>query len=187
MLIVSFYTPAYAEHARVLRASCDRFNYAHHIQPRASVGKWVANCNMKPSVVLEALEGAVAPVLWLDADAEILRPLDDLEAITADFAIYQQPDTSTKSRFRSGTVFFRPTADSVALVQDWADRAAKEPIRVWDQGHLCLAWKQSTISTHWLPITYCQRFDEAEAAANLNPVPDPHIVHYQASRFLRRD
>ncbi len=185
MLIVSFYTPDYAEHAERLRASCDRFGYPHVIEAVPQVSRWEHACAMKASFMRDWWPSAIGfqGSLWLDADAEVLRPLDLFDGLDANFAVYKQGG-GLKTRFRSGTVWMRAPGQAYLLLDRWAKRCDDDP-DTWDQEHLFRAWESMDadedcdLHTHWLPLSYCQRFDEADG------VPDPHIVHYQASRQLK--
>jgi hypothetical protein len=120
-------------------------------------------------------------VLWLDADARIERDLELFDETGADFAIYHSERGAPKLRFRSGTAYFANTPQTRGLLSAWNTRCQADP-QVWDQEHLFHAWEsmQDDLATKWLPMTYCQRFDESDG------VVDPHIVHYQASRQTRK-
>ena len=183
MLVVSFYTPDYAPVARRLTESVDRFGYDRWIECVKDEGKWAHNCAKKARFIQRALLASDQAVLWLDADAEILRPLDEMVEIETQFAIHQKPDDGPKLRFSSGTAFFRPSVAVHRLLQMWSWRCDDTP-DVWDQQHLYDAWEalrgDHRPDTQFLPITYCQRFDERHG------VDDPHVVHYQESRSRRR-
>ena len=182
MLIVSYYTPDYAEHADRLRKSLRVFDYRYWIEAVEDSGSWVENCARKAAFVLKALRSQNDAVLWLDADAEIRRPIEkwfDFDD-ELDFAIYRdEKATNRKWKFRSGTVWFNNTPVAHDLAAEWVKFCESDPKR-FDQESLYLAWGMIDVLPHWLPLTYCQRFDEPDG------VPDPHIVHYQASRVARQ-
>jgi hypothetical protein len=171
MLIVSFYTRDYLEHAHRLSRSCRDFGYRYWIEAFSDTGSWVRNCARKGDLVWRALASTNEPVLWLDADAEIKRPLDLFDGLDTDFAVYRAEHAGPKHRFRSGTVWINSTRGGYSLAGDWAELCQEIPGK-WDQEHLYHAWKanQDDVLTHWLPLSYCQRFDEAAG------VPDPHTL-----------
>ena len=182
MLIVSYYTPDYAEHADRLRKSCAW--ETHWIEPVEDTGSWVNNCARKAAFVLRALRSQNEDVLWLDADAEIRKPIhkwfdfdEDL-----DFAVYRdEGQANPKWKFRSGTVWFNQTPAAHTLCEHWARKCEEDPRR-FDQESLWLAWvQQDEPRTHWLPMSYCQRIGEPGYKD-----ADAHILHYQASRTLKR-
>lgn len=128
------------------------------------------------------------PVLWLDADAVIMRPLYPLELQTKsyDFAVFRdEARKGSKHYFRSGTVFFNNTSAAKMFAGHWSARRFRDP-EVWDQELLFQAWEANQdhsavacVSTLFLDETYCKIFDRGD-------VEDPHIVHYQASRATRK-
>jgi len=186
MLIISRFTPDYTEHAARLRASCERFDLPYWIEPADDTGSWLTNCAAKAAFVLRAMRSGSESVLWLDADAEIKRTvwLADFCDDGADFAVYQNPvKTAKKWMCRSGTIWFNRTPAAFALAEEWVRLCEEKPSR-FDQESLWMAWlsMQERVRVHWLPITYCQLFDDR---AEFQPVTDPHIVHYQASRDIR--
>lgn len=183
MLIVSYYTPDYADCAARLRRSTDRHGLFAMIRARTDRGAWLANCAAKPLVVFDAWSAWNGNVLWVDADAEVLRPLDDMIPEGTDFAIHRKEEGAEKLKFSSGTVYFGRKGGAINLLQRWVNIQEQHPDK-WDQETLYMAWSemQDDLVTHWLPITYCQRFDERKDVG----VPDPHIVHYQESRNRRK-
>lgn len=154
-------------------------------------GSWTANCAQKAAVVRDALielggkdgrEDCV--LLWIDADAEVLGPLDELAMIEAEFAIRYREGRITASYgpFMSGTVMMRPTRRSKNLARLWANEAYMRPSEL-DQILLHEAWEgmEARPSTAYLPDRYCVKFDERLPEGEV-----PMIVHSMASRKSRR-
>ncbi len=183
MLVVSFYTPDYAEHADRLRESCERFNVRHRIDAIEPAGSWVETCALKADFILVNLQNTEA-TLWLDADAEILRPIAGLADLDCDLAVYHDRNSDEKLKIRSGTVLFNPTAAAISVLQDWGDRCAADP-ESWDQAHLYRALEASSASVHDLDISYCAISNDHYKGFS-DKVDNPHIVHYQASREVKR-
>jgi len=193
MLIVSYYTPDYAEHADRLRSSLMYPGARFWIEAVEDAGSWVENCSRKAAFVLRALRSTEESILWLDADAEVMRELEYINFWprpldrAGDFAIYRNPVKAPKKWMcRSGTVWFNNTPAAHRLCEEWVRLCEEKPKR-FDQESLWMAWEsmEADIRVHWLPITYCQLFDD-KPGSPFNPVPDPHIVHYQASRETRK-
>lgn len=182
-LVVSFFTPGYADHAARLRESLARSNLEAWIEPVETEGAWEHTCARKAAFVRKALECALGPVLWLDADATVhgdLRPLlEDLRRREADFAVHRTGSTHPRLAFRSGTVWFNRTPRAIELADRWVDRCARSP-RTWDQESLFRAHGDvDGVATEWLDEAYCCRFDDPGAEAAV-------VVHHQASRELKR-
>lgn len=183
MLVVSFHTPTYTEHAKRLRESCEKHGLRYWIEPMKDQGSWEANCAKKPSFILKAMRASGEPVLWLDADAVVERDIagmfDFLPDAQPDFACWHNPKAPDKIRFRSGTVWLNQTPMGYRLATAWAGRCYENP-QTWDQEHLFHAWNsiRSGLKEWWLDVSYSHIFDEDDGCK-------PHITHYQASRELK--
>lgn len=178
MLVVSYYTPDYLPHAKRLRQSCIRAGLAHWIEPVEDLGQWEWNCARKPFFILRAMDCSDGPVLWVDADGEIMRPFGFGPDVNLAMHKERRPQTRDQMRCRSGTVYVAGTAGRT-LVKAWMGRCKDDP-NEWDQAHLWRAWQdhEKDLVVEWLGIEYCQRFDEPKSEAS----EDPLVVHYQASR-----
>lgn len=118
-VVISFFTVGtpYEEEVQRLRASCERFGLDYLIAAKEPRNSWVQNCAMKGPFVLEQLERAQRPVLWIDADGEVVAPLDYFVDAGFDFGCYvrwsvqKDPPTldSPSAPFMSGTVFVNYT------------------------------------------------------------------------------
>ena len=178
-LVISFYTAAtaYEQEAQRLRRSCDRFGLPLHLEALASTGRWVSNCALKGPFVLRCLERFQRPVLWLDADAEVVAYPVLFERAAFEFAAYMP------GAMLSGTLYFAWTAPALALATDWAQRCRRRP-RVWDQRLLQEAYEahRQRLVFRPLPQGYCRIFDRPWREAERRP----YVVHHQASRRLKR-
>ena len=74
-IVISMYTPntPYEEEIEELRKSCNRFNLKNKFYAIKNLGDWVKNTQQKANVIYAALTEFKEDVVWLDADAEILR------------------------------------------------------------------------------------------------------------------
>jgi hypothetical protein len=179
MLVVSFYTPDYEPHAKRLVASCESVGYRHRVDPLPDTGVWVRNCAHKGPFLHQVLSQADGPILWVDADGEILRRLEAIEALDADVALVDTKEREPRIRYRTGTLWLNQTPGAAGFVAEFADRCASEP-DLWDQEHIYRTIADTPAKVAYLPMSYCQRFDEPSG------VRDPHIIHHQASREMRR-
>lgn len=156
--IISFHTndPHYTAEAQGLIESCKRLDLPLSCGILQSQGSWEANCAMKGNYVADALALWRRPLLWLDADAVVLKVPTLFENPDFEFAIYfHQP----KQEFVSNTVYFAYTPRVINLVEEWAWRCEREP-QVWDQKHLQAAWmsmpKNERPKTFFLPFGYAK-------------------------------
>jgi len=171
--VVSFYTPSYKAEADRLIASLDRHDMDYYIKPMDDTGSWETNCNLKPDFIEYALRFLNRPVLWIDADGELMEIPSLLDGIDADFAVHQN-----HRGFHSGTLYFAPTDGARRLLDKWRIMAKARP-RIWDQVLLKQAWDSLTEKprTLWLPVPYLTKIDNPRGAV---------VLHHQAARRLKR-
>lgn len=149
-LIVSYYTPgtAYETHAMELAEDARRLGLAARIEPRAQRGSWVENCAQKASFIQEMHQQEQRPLLWLDADSRLRRPLRILEGSAADLGVARREGWE----FYSGQVYFGAGPTTSRLIDIWCDYCVRFP-QVWDQVSLGYAWwelsLQQQVSTLW--------------------------------------
>lgn len=181
-LFVSFATPdeRYQGHMRRLAQSLAGCGYNHRLTSTPP-GDWVDVCARKPVHIRDELSLNRCPIVWLDADAEVIqRPtllLDD--ALDYDFAISTFKGPRTRSCvgvrhtlpvefprdewFNSGTVFVNDTPRGRELAERWVEVQREHP-RWWDQWSLQQAWCDVIPVTLWLPDSYCHtRLNSGEA------------------------
>lgn len=179
-VVVSFHTPDsyYSGHAREMMKTLDRFGIPHDVEVVPPVGCWVENCAFKPRFIQRKLaEHADRPVVWLDADARVLRDPVLFEEIPADFAVHYRAG----QEMLSNAMFFNVGPRSRELVDAWVAAQEKEP-REWDQRVL-----QALIDRKALAMGLeIQLLPPEYAAIDFMHVANPVIVQMQASRLLRR-
>ena len=178
-LVISFYTkdtPYEREIAR-LRRSCGEQGLELHVESLPSTGSWVRNCAMKGPFVRRCLERFGRSLLWLDADAEVLRSPDIFQEPDFEFAAYQP------RHLCSGTLYFAHTGAALQLASTWASLCVRQP-RSWDQVLLARALEQriDAVRFRCLPQGYCKvkgrRWREDDRTT--------YILHHQASRRYKR-
>lgn len=150
-LVVSYYTPgtAYEDKARQLAGDLRRLGLRGRIEPIASRGSWVENCAMKAGFIRRVWREQGGPILWLDADARLRRPLRELDGETADLAVVRRRGWS----FYTGQIFFGPGPGAGLLLDRWCAYCEASP-QVWDQVSLGYSWwdgaLDGTLQTRWL-------------------------------------
>ena len=185
--VVSYYTEntGYAREARRLIDSLSSLGMAFDVAPVASRGSWLRNCAIKPDFILHMLEKHQRPIVWLDADAEVLRPLDVFQNAEFEFGVRRRHYTHLDESFgpwQSGTLYFGTSELAWALLKGWRALGRELPDEL-DQKTLYATWDNmdSKPMTHLLDWSYCTVFDEPGR-------PEiPHVVHHQASRRLKRN
>ena len=195
MKVVSLYTPNYEPYAARLQRSLAKHGIENYVLADLPEMSWFEAIHCKAGFIWDVLRESEEPVLWLDADAEVVQHLDLLEGDLifgeeADFAVFRRDYPSNV--FRSGTIWFGPTPAAIALAAEWLRRTALHRYDAGgrnDQQLLFDAWGAAPddLRTKWLPIGYCQKTDEREDDPSCGVPPDPHptILHHQASRTHR--
>lgn len=192
--VVSFYTKdtPYEEEVKHLEKSCRDFGIECQIEGIASSGSWEMNCAFKPIFILKKMEELKRPLLWVDADAVFVRPLEFLDAFYSDIGVrmYNCPDDHP-SRIVSSTVFIHKTAPAKNVLKLWAEECLfmlsekNRTKEVWDQDALrrVLFTKNHGASFVPIPSAYSKIVghldDEREC-------PCPVIIQNQASRRYKR-
>lgn len=189
MIVVSFYTKntSYEKEAEGLIASCERLSLPYDIEAIDSLGTWDKNCCQKPSFLLRKLQKHKQPIVWVDADAVILKKptlFDNLEYDIAAMVVEELP-MDDDSKILSGTLYCNNTPQVHTFLQSWHDecqrllKEAKGSV-VWDQAALRNALTNAKdLSLASLPPSYAAIFD---CYADLD---NAVIVHCQASRYTR--
>ena len=93
--------------------------YETHVEVVECKGSWHANCAMKPTFLLDCAEKFNVPLIWIDADGEILRRLDAFHDPNFDFAVPWDPQRKFEW-FCSGTMYFDIRKSRVIdFLQEW--------------------------------------------------------------------
>jgi glutaredoxin len=182
-LVISYYTPDYAQVAARLRKSLDRLNLPHRIEMRPPAGSWVENCAQKALYIREIKEQVGTPVLWLDADSTLRRPVAELSDTNADLAVVKRNGWS----FSGGQIYFGDTDNADFVLNLWCDYCTKYP-RIFDQVSLGYAWWDATLARSDLNVLWLDRDIYKKRKRRLRDrlhqwlFSKSAILHYQQSR-----
>lgn len=179
MIIVSFYTSLYEEQHHVLKASLEKFGLKYDIQRVASRGSWKSNNLYRGQFLINMMNKHNDNVVWLDADAEVLKYPTLLYAIkdNTDLAWY----TRDGRGYLLGTSYWKNSPLVKHLLMDWvatcdinsASLSQRDFMRLFQQKY------QGKLIVQPLPEEYCHIFDNKLATR------EPVIVHHQLSRQFR--
>lgn len=134
---------------------------------------WKTIVNMKPRYVREQLKDGVPAVLYLDADAAVIRRPVLFDDFPGDLGVHLRPG---KDLFAS-TIFVKNTERGRFLVDRWVELTESNPKN--DDQH-CLQQVVDKFGPEGivcLPESYANKFDKL--------LPDAVIGQYQASRKVR--
>lgn len=172
--VVSFFTPndPYPRMAARLEASCKRWGLDYLITEIESEPTWVATVSLKALYCLRWARSVEGPILWVDADGELLGPPVALYDCPEDFAVYANPKPrrwrpvgrsmlelphawpNPPKWFLTGTLWFNYTPHALSFLEQWAAQAKARP-RDYQQLLLQNVWCAILPGTLWLPQSYC--------------------------------
>jgi hypothetical protein len=133
MIVCGWYTPDYAHWCDALVATLDEYGIAHDfiIAPKHA-GSWEANTMRKASEVQQAMQRHPEQVIvWLDVDCLVAGPLDPLEHIGGDVAVYMRGKRRRMGGYKmhciTRTIVLKPTQGARDFVAKWVElsRVAK--------------------------------------------------------------
>lgn len=183
LLVVSFYTPRYADDAARLRASLLELAVPHRIAALSEFASWKDAVLHKPQHIAEelcALSADFDGLLWTDADSILRRPLPMAELEACDLGLTRFRWTPGHQwELLSGTMFFRRCQVVYSLVNDWCKVTPK--YRYTDTPEQVsmaeVLGKRHDVRLGELSAEWCSIFD-AEHGRGHRPI----FEHYQASR-----
>lgn len=117
-IVVSGYTVSshlgdyYKKATYRLTKSLIKHDLPHIIYPLEPTKNWTAGCAMKPSLILNTLKAFNHPVLWIDADGEVLQYPKVFENAKFNVGLVK-----VGGHWLSGTLYFSPKA--INLAQKW--------------------------------------------------------------------
>ena len=183
-LIVGYYTKdtLYENEAKRLRASLEKFDVPHHLEAIEDIGGWYANTCFKPTFLKQMMKKFPDHnIVYVDCDAELFHFPELFCEFTGNVGVYVFDRSCYNASVQgfevlSGTVFLRNNDEVRELVEVWEKECIANP-NTWDQKSL-----EKVLNGNYteLPGEYCKIFDRMEW------ILDPVIVHYQASRKVRK-
>ena len=181
-VIVAFYTTGGVyeiEKDRLLK-SAELLGLRVDVMAVPSVGSWVRNAGLKPSILLDMRRKHRGQLLYLDVDAVLHRnPWPKLTCFSGDLAAYYAPT----GRLLSGTLLVNDSQAAVSLLEKWKAACANDPA-LWDQLVLeriiaeDAAGAKPLFNIERLPVEFCWIFDRIDDESS----PEIFIEHLQASR-----
>lgn len=149
-LIVSFFTQdwEYPRHAAELKSDCVRLGLDHRIEELPSLGRFAANCSMKPVYIRKCLAEERRPVLWVDVDSRLrkvpewFRGTDHLYDLQARHTI---PEHNRRTKWHVVVMWWNFTPAVMEFMDRWieatqrtlAEGGSEEAALEWTrrQGH----------------------------------------------------
>ena len=170
-------TPYEAEAAK-LRETAQAIGIELVEYPFSSTGSWEKNSSYKYQFMIHTLRSYGCPVVALDSDARILKPLDYFNSIREDIGFHMLRRPTMRPELADGTLYMRPAC--IPLCQEIIDRCERDPSK-WDQRHLQDFIEYYGVGYNDLPASFCA-IDGMYGEQGISSGKDIHILHTQASR-----
>jgi len=146
MKFIAYYTPSYRGQAERLVTSLMKYDLPFYVKIYEDRGSWVNNVNIKPEFILECLETFDEDLMFLDADAEVVRqpPLDYLagDSIGIYLMVWYDPENPKMEKQQeliSASIWVPNNERNKQIIKEWVNECKNHPKR-WDQKNF-----QSTI------------------------------------------
>lgn len=164
-LFISFYTEDYKEPALKLQKQLKAFGRPNRIQKVTDTGSWKKNIRRKPTIIAEMMNEArqYESVVWLDADAILLKDPVLFDTITEEVGLYFYKRAKVgDTEPLAGTMFFRNTSRVRRFLKVLAAKVAKTPVHMKrpDQQFMRTMLPTSGLSVYELPQSYSQLWTE---------------------------
>lgn len=178
--IIAYYTldSIYREEVKRLISSLNTFNLDYYIEGIPLLGDWKTCTDYKATFILRAISYLKTPVIFIDADGEVIKYPELFECLNADVAAF----INHINNLLSGTVYFANNNKVKKLIKYWIYLNSKNDI-LFEQKMLQRAIQRSSdIIFEKLPIGYCQIHNyKIQAEENKK-----YILHWQASRRTKK-
>jgi len=123
-LLISFYsdiegTTYYSDHASRIIRECEELGIPYDIQEKPSLGSYQLNCLSKPQYILDKMESLNSPVLWMDIDSRIHKPLDIYDTFDESVDIIVTTANGRVSGMKASPLYFGNTEKSKEFIKSW--------------------------------------------------------------------
>lgn len=199
-VVCSFYTEGYYEEVmqKNLLPSLRKFGLPFYIEGIKGYSDWKKNTNLKSLFLQKLVSNFNLPVVWLDADSEVVKYPDLFEKFSdtvVDFGLFKldwetwYKNGAIREEFLSGIIYIKPGEETKAIVNDWVARVKAAP-DVIEQKHLELAVYDSEqfpyLKTQYFPLEYCYISSMPDGSEPKVKLKDPVILQHQASRVYKK-
>lgn len=187
---ITAFTPSYKRYADRLIQGCEEHGIPLVCYPYEDQGDWLRNTYVTVDKTLEALNGDMGNIVWLDADAIIQGSLpwfDTIECDIAAQAMWNPHPKVNKWCWNTGTIYWANNDRVRAFVQREAEMLQMYHLRHlddWPTLHYMIENTQHDLKVAKLPDEYSVII---KRNGTHNPECDkPLVLHTQASRTMRR-
>ena len=125
-VLISFYSDIedntyYSDNADRIIKECESLEIPYHIKKKESLGSYQLNCLSKPQFILDTLEELNRPILWMDIDSKIHKPLDIFDVFDEDTDMGVTTSTGQLNGLKASPLYFGNTAKAKEFINAWID------------------------------------------------------------------
>jgi hypothetical protein len=191
LIFVSFYTEGYYKQVfeKYLRPSLDKFELDFIAIEKNNLHDWTKNGKYKTEVLLDVLSRTKQDIVFLDADAQIVKFPELLYQIPLEYNIgvhfldwykfWHGKEKQSRREVLTGTIYLRNNPETIKFVEEW--NKINQNSLEWGQKILQQLLNQNKIAYYNLPLEYCKIL----TSKNLIRTRDI-IVQHQTSREIRQ-
>lgn len=175
-IVCAYYTDNYINEISSLVSSLEHFCIDYYVQHYESRGYWEANTRIKPEFLSECLDRFPGrPIVYLDADAVVRKPLTLFDDVTGDIGVYRcQRAEGFSHNYLTGTLYLSNNDSVKKFIKKWIEYQKGKILSV-DQDSFEFAIENSEhLKIFNIPESYVKIFDRNGE--------EPVIEHFQASR-----
>lgn len=181
IIYCSFFTvnTSYEKEIQKLQNGLNKFGLNHELFGMESLGSWVKNTQMKPSVIKAAMLKYERDVVYLDADAVLMQNPVFFDTVDADLSYYKIHEWN---EILTGTMFFKNTPEVIELLDKWIQLNSENDNPDAKNFQILMESPENNLKVEKLPADYIKIFDNKLIVSE-----DPVIVHNQASRRFKSE
>jgi hypothetical protein len=135
--VISFYSDLdgstyYSDHANRIIKQLDSFSIPYDIREKKSLGSYQKNCLSKPDFIYKMLTEKKHPIIWLDIDSDVRKPLDIFDNFINGTDVVVSCAANMLVAAKASPIFFNYNPKVLEFLQTW-----------------CFMARQATLSGKW--------------------------------------
>lgn len=113
----------YSEHAKFFVKNMQKLQANYYVEEIHSKGSYRNNCLYKPHFILKCMEEFKCPIIWIDIDSYVHRPLDMFAKANAD-VIFVANSINEKGKFipKASPIYLNQTEKSFNFIKQWIEK-----------------------------------------------------------------
>ena len=122
--VISFYSDIddktyYSDHARRLVVQLANFGIPNDIRQKQSLGSYQKNCLSKPQFIYQLLIEKQKPVVWLDIDSDVRKPLSVFDRFEGNTDLVVSCSTNKLHAAKASPIYFAFNSKALEFLQHW--------------------------------------------------------------------